>query len=106
MNVKLRKIEVDAETADLLEARAAALGMSVSALLAEIAGNESVLPANLGRMLAKGEGPWSAEALAEDARRLAEFEQSRIGVAWDEVKAWMGSWGKPNELPRPKPRKP
>jgi hypothetical protein len=104
MNVKLRKIEVDAETADLLEARAAALGMSVSALLAEIAGNESVQPANLGRMRAKGEGPWSAEALAEDVRRLAEFEQSRIGV--DEVKAWMGSWGKPNELPRPKPRKP
>jgi len=28
MNVKLRKIEVDAETADLLEARAAARGIS------------------------------------------------------------------------------
>ena len=88
MNVKLRKIEVDAETADLLEARAAALGMSVSALLAEIAGNESVLPANLGRMRAKGEGPWSAEALAEDARRLAEFEQNpRVGIPWEQVEA-------------------
>jgi hypothetical protein len=32
MNIRLRKIEVDAETADLLEARAAALGMSVPAL--------------------------------------------------------------------------
>jgi hypothetical protein len=26
-------------------------------------------------------------------------------VPWDEVKAWMESWGKPNELPMPKPRK-
>jgi hypothetical protein len=105
MSAKLRKIEVDAQTADLLEARASALGMSVSALLAEIAGNENVLPADLGHMRARGEGPWSAAALAEDARRVAEFEQSRIGVPWDEVKAWMGSWGKSNELPRPKPRK-
>jgi hypothetical protein len=105
MNVKLRQIEVDAETADLLEARAAALGMSVSDLLAEIAGNESMLPPDLTEMRARGEGPWSPEAMEEDARRLAELERTRIGVPWDEVKAWMQSWGKPNELPRPKPRK-
>jgi hypothetical protein len=105
MNVKVRKIEVDVETADLLEARAAALGITVSGLLAEIAGNENVLPADLADMRAKAEGPWSAEALAEDARRLAEFERTRIGVPWDEIKTWMESWGKPNELPRPKPRK-
>ena len=37
MNVKVRNIEVDAETADLLEARAAARGISVAELLAEIA---------------------------------------------------------------------
>jgi hypothetical protein len=42
MNVKTRKIEVDAERADILEARAAGLGMSVSALLAEIAGAENI----------------------------------------------------------------
>ena len=53
MNVKTRKIEVDAETADLLEARAAGLGMSVSALLAEIAGAENVLSPDLTRMRAK-----------------------------------------------------
>jgi hypothetical protein len=54
---------------------------------------------------AKGEGPWSPEALEEDERRLAEFERTRMGVPWDEVKAWMRSWGKPNELPMPKSRK-
>ena len=105
MNVKLRKIEVDAETADLLEARAAALGMSVADLLADFACNESVLPPDLAALRAKGEGPWSAEAVEEDERRLAEFERARIGVPWGEVKTWMDSWGKPDELPRPKPRR-
>jgi hypothetical protein len=52
----------------------------------------------------EGEGPWSLKALAEDERRLAEFERTRMGVPWDEVKVWMESWGKPDELPRPKPR--
>jgi predicted transcriptional regulator len=51
------------------------------------------------------EDPWSPEALAEDERRLAEFERTRMGVPWDEVQAWMQSWGKPNELPMPKLRK-
>jgi hypothetical protein len=105
MNVKLRKIDVDTETADLLEARAAARGMSVPELLADIACNEEVLPPDLAEMRAKGEGPWSPEVLEEDARRLTEFERTRMGVPWDEVKVWMESWGTPNELPPPKPRK-
>jgi hypothetical protein len=105
MNVKVRKIEVDVETADLLEARATALGMSVADLLADFACNESVLPPDLAAMRAKGVGPWSPEAFEEDARRLAEFERTRMGVPWNEVKAWMESWGKSNELPRPKSRK-
>ena len=105
MNVKLRKIEVDKETADLLEARAAALGMSVPALVAELAGSETMLPPDLAELRAKGEGPWSPEAMEEDARRLAEFERTRMGVPWDEVKTWIESWGRPNELLRPKPRK-
>jgi len=105
MNVKLRKIEVDVETADLLEARAAALGMSVPTLVAELAGNEVLLPPNLARMRARGEGPWSPEGLEEDERRLAEFQRTRMSVPWDEVKAWMESWGKPDELPAPKPRR-
>jgi hypothetical protein len=105
MNIKVRKIEVDVETADLLEARAAARGMSVAELLADIACNEGVLPADLAAMRTSCEGPWSPGALAEDARRLAEFERTRMGAPWNEVKAWMQSWGTPNELPPPKPRK-
>ena len=93
MNVKVRKIEVDAQTAEVLEARAAALGISVSALLAELAGNEPILPPDLARMRADGEGPWSPQSLAEDQRRLDEFERTRAGVPWDEVKTWLESWG-------------
>jgi len=105
MNIKVRKIEVDVETADLLEARATARGISVAELLADLACNEGVLPADLGAMRTSGEGAWSPEALEEDARRLAEFERTRMGAPWDEVKAWMQSWGTPNELPPPKSRK-
>jgi len=105
MNVRMRNIEVDAETADLLEARAAARGMSVAQLLADIACNYQVLPPDLAEMRFKREGPWSPEALEEDAWRLAEFERTRMGVPWDEVETWLESWGTANKLPPPKPRK-
>src|SRR5215471_8238182 len=105
MNVKPRTIEVDGQTADLLEARATARGISVSELLADMASNEEALPADLAQMRARGEGPWSAESLEEDARRLAEFEQTRMGIPWEEIKLWMESWGTANELSPPKPRK-
>ena len=101
MNVKLRSIEIDTETADLLKARAKARGMTVAEFLADIACNEEALPAGLAQMRAKGEGPWSPEALEEDAQRLAEFERTRMGVPWHETRAWIESWGTPNELPRP-----
>lgn len=105
MNVKVRTIEVDANTADLLEARAAARGLSVSDLIADLAYNEQALPADMAGMRANGEGPWSAEMLTEDAERLAEFTRTREGIPWDEVKVWMQSWGSAHELPPPKPRK-
>jgi hypothetical protein len=43
--------------------------------------------------------------LAETARRYDEFRRTRMGVSWEEVKAWVECWGTPNELPPPKPRK-
>ena len=104
MNAKV-KIEIDARTADLLQARATARGMSVSDLLADLAADENPLPPVLEAMREKAEGPWSPEMLAEDRRRLAEFNRTRMGAPWDEVKAWMQSWGTANELPAPKPRK-
>ena len=105
MNVKVRKIEVDEQTADLLEARAVARGVSVATLLAELAGNEPILPPDLAQMRAEGQGPWSPESLEEDERRLAEFQRTRMGVPWGEVKTWLDSWGTPNKLPTPTPRK-
>jgi hypothetical protein len=89
----------------VLEARAKARGLSVSELLADLAWADQTLPPELEAMRDAGEGPWSPEALAEDARRIAEFERTREGVPWKDVKAWMQSWGTPNELPPPKPRK-
>lgn len=105
MNAKLRTIEVYPETADLLEARAAARGMSVAELLADLAGAEEALSPALQDMRAAGKGPWAPEVLAEDERRLVEFLRTREGVPWDEVKIWMRSWGTSKELPPPKPRK-
>jgi hypothetical protein len=104
MNEKVR-IEVDEQTAEVLEARAAARGMTVSALIAELIDAEETLPPDLQGMRAAGEGPWAPEALAEDARRLAEFRRTREALPWDDVKAWMQTWGTPHELPTPKPRK-
>jgi hypothetical protein len=105
MGVKVRKIEIDARTADVLEARAAARGLSVSELLSDLVNAEEVLPPHLEAMRDAGEGPWAPEILAEDARRLAEFQRTREGVPWEDIKAWMKSWGTENELPPPKPRK-
>jgi hypothetical protein len=95
MTANVRKIEVDAETAELLEARAAARGVSVAELLAEFAFNET---GSIG-------DPWSPAAFAEDARRLEEFERTRIGVPWDEIRDWMETWGTAAERPPPVPRK-
>lgn len=104
MNAKVN-IEVDAKTADLLEARASARGLSVSDLLADLAGGDYPWLRELEQMRLDGEGPWAPDVLAEDARRVAEFQRSRKGAPWDEVKLWMQSWGTPEELPPPRPRK-
>ena len=95
MTANVRKIEVDAETAELLEARAAARGVSVAQLLAEFAFNE----------IESTSDPWSPAAFEEDARRLEEFDRTRMGVPWDEIKAWMETWGTAAERPPPVPRK-
>ena len=101
MNTKRRSVEIDFDTAALLEARAASRSISVAELIADLANNETALPAGLANMRARGEGPWSPEALEEDARRLAEFDATRRGAPWSEVRAWLESWGTESELPPP-----
>jgi hypothetical protein len=102
---KLRTIEIDEETADVLEARAAARGLSVAELVADLAWLDRTLPPDLQALCDKGEGPWSPEVLAEDARRLAEFRRTREGVPFAEIRTWMDSWGAPGERSTPKPRR-
>jgi hypothetical protein len=99
MNVKSRNIEVDAETAELLEARAAARGLSVSELLADLIHEGGLLSHELLMLRSAGQGPWAPDVLAEDAPRLVEFQRTREGVPWDEVKAWMNTRGTTQELP-------
>jgi predicted transcriptional regulator len=105
MNVKLRTIEIDDETASALEERAAARGISVSEFLAEIIQAEDAPPPALDGLREAGRGPWAPEILAEDARRYSDFERTGEGVPWDEVVSWMRSWGTSSELPPPKSRK-
>lgn len=104
MTIGTRQIEVDVATADALETRAAECGMTVAEFLAEIAQSET-RSSSFEAMRAEGRGPWSPAVLAEDARRLADYERTREGIPWSEVSAWMRSWGTANELPPPKPRK-
>jgi len=74
---------------------AAARGIGVSELVADLACNEEALPADLAALRARGKEPWSPEALAEDARRLAEFDRARVGVPRDEVRALDAALGHP-----------
>ena len=105
MSAKLRTIELDSETIQRLEASASARGLSVAELLAEFVGGDEPPTTDWEAMRRAGRGPWAPEALAEDARRLADFQTLGEGVPWAEVKAWMESWGSPDELSPPKPRK-
>ena len=95
MTANMRKIEVDVETAELLEARAAARGVSVAELLSEFAFSNTE----------SGNDPWSPAAFEEDGRRLEEFDRTRFGVPWDEIRSWMETWGTAAERPPPAPRK-
>jgi hypothetical protein len=101
----MRAIEVDLATAKVLEAKAAELGTTVSKLVAELVDAERELPKRLETMRRAGRGPWAPDVLAEDVRRLEAFDRTGLGVPWEEVRAWINSWGTAKELPKPKPRK-
>jgi hypothetical protein len=83
MNVKIRNIPVDADTAERLEARATARGMSVSELLAEL------LVFDLEPMAA------DIEAISELDRRWSTVKSGRATVPNDDVVRWLQTWGTP-----------
>jgi hypothetical protein len=88
-NAQPRTIAIAADTAELLAARAAALGISVAELIATLAGSAGATPRQ-----APAEGAPSAVH--------AERKAAQPGARWSEVKAWIDSWGRPDERPRPK----
>ncbi len=83
MTANLRKIEVDIETAELLEARAAARGMSVSELVAQLAVQEG------------GSAASDAEQIAELDRRWKAIEDGEKTIPHEEVVRWLETWGTP-----------
>lgn len=106
MGDEVRSIEVDAATARALEAEARDRGQTLPQFLAELAQLVSgALPADITAMRESSGGAWSSQCLAEDAERAAAFERTGDGVPFEEVAAWMRSWGAPDELPTPKSRK-
>jgi predicted transcriptional regulator len=93
MNVKLRKIEVDDATATALEARAAAAGVSVSELIAQLVS------------LAGGPAKVPSEELDDLDRQWAAIKAGEPTVAHDDVVRWLDTWGTPKQaeskLPSP-----
>jgi predicted transcriptional regulator len=93
MNLVSRTIELDADTDARLREMATERGQDVAAVLAEaVALLDSVVDP-------------SRPDVAEDRRRYEEFKRTGLAVPFEEVKAWVASWGSPDELPRPRPRK-
>jgi hypothetical protein len=83
MSVKLRQIEVAAETADALEARAAERGLSVSELLAEM----TALPEAAAAL--------SSEDITALDRQWAAVKAGEPTVAHEKVVRWLQTWGTP-----------
>jgi predicted transcriptional regulator len=91
MTMIRRTLDIDAATDARLHELAIERGQDVSIVLAEaVALLDSVI---------------DLPDIAEDRRRLDEFNRTGEGIQWDEVKTWTQSWGTPEELPKPKPRK-
>lgn len=82
MTAKTETIEVDAETAAVLNARAEERGVSVATVVAEL--------------VPEGDDETS---LAELDRRWAAVEAGEPTVPHEEVRAWLQTWGTPQFKP-------
>ena len=81
MTIKVKTIEIDAATAEALEARAAAEGVSISTLIAELMG----IDRELG---------FADTDVSELDRRWQAIEAGEKTVPHDRVVEWLESWGK------------
>lgn len=82
MNAKTQTIEIDSDTATVLQTRAAEGGVSVSQIVAEL------VPLAIDN-----------ETIAELDRRWAEVEAGGSTMARDEVERWLRTWGTPDFRP-------
>jgi predicted transcriptional regulator len=87
MNVKQRKIEVDDATATALEARAAAAGVSVPELIAQLVSSTGA------------SAKVSSEELDDLDRQWAAIKAGEPTVAHDDVVHWIDTWGTPGFRP-------
>lgn len=79
---KTRSIELDIETADEIEARAARRGVTARELVAELLAPEPDLP--------------DAQALADLEAQWAAIERGDVAtVPHDKVARWLDTWGTP-----------
>jgi predicted transcriptional regulator len=83
------QIEVDEQTADVLQARAAELGVTVSELVAELATLESE-PVSI-----------EADEIAELDRRWKTIEAGGRTVPHERVVRWLRTWGTARFQPWP-----
>jgi predicted transcriptional regulator len=77
------KIEIDEQTADVLHARAAELGVTVSELVAELATLDSEPMAV------------DSDEIAELDRRWKKIEAGQPTVPHERVVRWLRTWGTP-----------
>jgi predicted transcriptional regulator len=82
-------IEVDEQTADVLQTRAAELGVTVSELVAELATLESE-PMTV-----------APDEIAELDRRWKKVEARGSAVPQERVVRWLRTWGTPRYRPWP-----
>jgi predicted transcriptional regulator len=94
MGTVRRVLELDEKTDALIEALVARKRQDAASVVADAV-----------ELLDSVIDVYDPDILEEDLRRLEEFERTGIAVPGDEVIAWIKSWGTPNELPRPQPRK-
>ena len=87
MSRKQRKIEVDDATATALEARAAAAGVSVSELIAQLVSS------------AGGSAKASSGELDELDRQWTAIKAGEPTVAHADVVRWLDTWGTPSFRP-------
>lgn len=97
------KLKLDAEIARRLRDLAADEGVTPDVLAARIIAKQLADPdSGFSEDITTG---WVSHDLEADRAALDEFERTRMGVPWEEIEAWMMSWGTEAPLSRPPVRK-